>query len=281
MGEVINIQNPTILDILSDSSEFQDIPLEEYVQISNTMKLLGIKNFEPINITKGCKKPTDIIKLIQIINNKNKKYEYLNLRLCNVTDKVISEINKNLKALVLEESLIKNSNIQNNNILIEISKLDNLKYLSLKNNFKTYKNPITFDFSVFKNLTSIDLSYNYINITTIESLIQVKNLKYLNLEGANIITIIGNSIEYPFIGEIINDYIYKMKNLQYLNLNYIIGDEIYEEDIEEIQGILDELPNNLKKLKYCEVNMLPKDKRLIKFNIDSNEKIFNCKLLHP
>jgi len=38
----------------------------------------------------------------------------------------------------------------------------------------------------------------------------------------------------------------KLKNLQYLNLNYIIGDdEIYEEDIEEIQGILDELPNNL------------------------------------
>ena len=84
----------------------------------------------------------------------------------------------------------------------------------------------------------------------------------------------------PFIGEIISDYIYKIKNLEYLNLNYIIGDEIYQEDVEEIQVILDELSNYLKKLKYCEVNMLPRDKRLIKFNIDSNEKIFNCKLSH-
>jgi len=41
-GESINIQNPTILDILSDSSEFQDISLEEYVQITNTMKLLQL-----------------------------------------------------------------------------------------------------------------------------------------------------------------------------------------------------------------------------------------------
>jgi len=39
---IINIQNPTILDILSDSSEFQDISLEEYVQITNTMKLLQL-----------------------------------------------------------------------------------------------------------------------------------------------------------------------------------------------------------------------------------------------
>jgi len=41
-GNLINIQNPTILDILSDSSEFQDISLEEYVQITNTMKLLQL-----------------------------------------------------------------------------------------------------------------------------------------------------------------------------------------------------------------------------------------------
>jgi len=56
MSESINIQNPIILDLLSDLEEFQNIPLEEYIKISNNMTLLGIKNFKPINITKGCKK---------------------------------------------------------------------------------------------------------------------------------------------------------------------------------------------------------------------------------
>lgn len=276
MSEKITIQNPIVLDMLSNSNEFQNIPLEDYVKIANIMKTLGIKNYKPINITRGCKTPKDIIKLIQIIS-KNLNYEFLNLKLCNVTNNVINELAKNpkLNGLILNKSLIKNNEAQNVEILNNLSNLKNLRYLNLENNFQTYKNPLTFDFSKFLNLSKIDLSNNYINIETIENLVKVKNLIYLNLENSKIITIVGKSIEYPFIGDILIDYIYKMKNLEYLNLNHIIADEIYGEDVEEIQNVLDELKENLKKLKCAKLDILPTDKRLIKFEIDPNVQIFN------
>ena len=277
MSEKVTIQNPVVLEMLSNSQEFENIPLEDYIKMSNIMKTIGIKNYEPINITKGCKTQKDILKLIQIINSKNMNYEFLNLKLCNVTNNVINELAKNrkLSGLILNQSLVKNTEAQNVEILNNLSNLKNLQYLNLENNFKTYKNPLKFDFSKFKNLNKMDLSNNYINIETIENLVKVKNLIYLNLENSKIITIEGKSVEYPFIGEILTDYIYKMKNLEYLNLNHIIADEIYGEDIEEIQTILDELKDNLKKLKCAKLDMLPTDERLIRFEIDPDVPIFN------
>ena len=43
MSDIVTIQNPVVLEMLSNSQEFENIPLEDYIKMSNIMKTIGIQ----------------------------------------------------------------------------------------------------------------------------------------------------------------------------------------------------------------------------------------------
>ena len=242
-----------ILDILKNYHQNNPVSLEDYSNLLTKYKLLRLSHiFLPLNITEGCITPKNVDRLLTIFYTNNKDLRSLNLSNCIISEETIKKLLQfpNLKSLNLTNSFNMmfhgyiDARNQLKNAIFYLS-IFSLTYLDISDNSSAYSdlrlmcvpnsnlskslqylnlsstariNIINFDYSIFSNLSILNVSNN---LFTVAQLKQIATLKLKELHAVFInIPINDNDFlnKKELLPLLINEII-KMETLETLDLS--------------------------------------------------------------